>query len=160
MDTTEIGLKHPSRTSERIPKNNFLHQAMICCRKNDKNFRFWVFWAKILLKKLSFYSKISEEKFEKLEVANLVSFGMLYVRQFSLDWWYVFSSAREGSLQQALALAPGRASAREALVRSTLVVGYRLNRLDEPVFMAVSKPLLTEFGIHHRLESCDHHSKV
>ena len=34
------------------------------------------------------------------------------------------------------------------------VVGYRLNGLDEPVFMAVSKPLLTEFGIHHRLESC------
>ena len=33
-------------------------------------------------------------------------------------------------------------------------MGYRLNRLDEPVFMAVSKPLLTEFGIHHRLESC------
>ena len=34
-------------------------------------------------------------------------------------------------------------------------MGYRLNRLDEPVFMAVSKPLLTEFGIHHRLESCE-----
>ena len=33
-------------------------------------------------------------------------------------------------------------------------MGYRLNRLDEPVFMAVSKPLLTEFGIRHRLESC------
>ena len=32
--------------------------------------------------------------------------------------------------------------------------GYRLNRLEEPIFMAVSKPLLTEFGIHHRLESC------
>jgi len=31
---------------------------------------------------------------------------------------------------------------------------YRLNRLDEPVFMAVPKPLLTEFAIHHRLESC------
>ena len=29
-----------------------------------------------------------------------------------------------------------------------------MNRLDEPVFMAVSKPLLTEFGIHPRLESC------
>ena len=29
-----------------------------------------------------------------------------------------------------------------------------LNRLDEPIFMAVSKPLLTEFGIHQRLESC------
>ena len=34
-------------------------------------------------------------------------------------------------------------------------MGYHLNRLDEPVFMAVSKPLLTEVGIHHRLESCD-----
>ena len=34
-------------------------------------------------------------------------------------------------------------------------MGYRLNRLDEPVFIAVSKPLLTEFGIHHRLESCE-----
>ena len=33
-------------------------------------------------------------------------------------------------------------------------MGYHLNRLDEPVFIAVSKPLLTEFGIHHRLESC------
>ena len=28
-----------------------------------------------------------------------------------------------------------------------------MNRLDEPVFMVVSKPLLTEFGIHYRLES-------
>ena len=34
-------------------------------------------------------------------------------------------------------------------------MGYRLNRLDEPCFVAVSKPLLTEFGFHHRLESCD-----
>ena len=34
-------------------------------------------------------------------------------------------------------------------------MGYRLNRLDEPVFMAVSKPLLTEFGIDHWLESCE-----
>ena len=33
-------------------------------------------------------------------------------------------------------------------------MGYHLNRLDEPVFIAVSKPLLTEFGIHHKLESC------
>ena len=33
-------------------------------------------------------------------------------------------------------------------------MGYRLNRLDEPFFMAVSKPLLTEFGIDHTLESC------
>ena len=34
-------------------------------------------------------------------------------------------------------------------------MGYHLNRLDETIFMAVPKPLLTEFGIHHRLESCD-----
>ena len=34
-------------------------------------------------------------------------------------------------------------------------MGYRLNRLTEPVFIAVSKLLLTEFGIHCRLESCD-----
>ena len=34
-------------------------------------------------------------------------------------------------------------------------MGYRLNHLDEPVFMAVSKLLLAELGIHHRLESCD-----
>ena len=33
-------------------------------------------------------------------------------------------------------------------------MGYRLNRLYEPVFMAVPKPMLTEFGIHYRLESC------
>ena len=33
-------------------------------------------------------------------------------------------------------------------------MGYRLNGLDELVFIAVAKPLLTEFGIHHRLESC------
>ena len=35
-------------------------------------------------------------------------------------------------------------------------MGYGLNRPDEPVFIAVSKPLLTEFGIHHRLESMAH----
>ena len=33
-------------------------------------------------------------------------------------------------------------------------MGYHLNRLDEAVFMAVSKPLLTEFGIPLGLESC------
>ena len=33
-------------------------------------------------------------------------------------------------------------------------MGYRLNRLDEPVFMAGPKPMRTEFGIHLRLESC------
>ena len=31
---------------------------------------------------------------------------------------------------------------------------YHLNRLDGPVLIAVPEPLLTEFGIHHRLESC------
>ena len=30
-------------------------------------------------------------------------------------------------------------------------VPYNLNRLDEPVFMAVSKALLTGFGIHWRV---------
>ena len=30
-------------------------------------------------------------------------------------------------------------------------MGYCLNRLDEPVFIAVSKPLLTELGIHHTI---------
>ena len=34
-------------------------------------------------------------------------------------------------------------------------MGYCLNRLTEPVFIAVSKLLLTEFGIHYRLESCE-----
>ena len=33
-------------------------------------------------------------------------------------------------------------------------MGYRLNRLDEPIFMAGPKPMRTEFGIHPRLESC------
>ena len=33
-------------------------------------------------------------------------------------------------------------------------MGYHLNCLDEPVFMAVPKPMLTEFGIDYRLESC------
>ena len=33
-------------------------------------------------------------------------------------------------------------------------MGYRLNRLGETIFMAMSKPMLTEFGIHYRLESC------
>ena len=34
-------------------------------------------------------------------------------------------------------------------------MGYHLNRLDEPVLIAVSKTMVTDFGIHHRLESCD-----
>ena len=33
-------------------------------------------------------------------------------------------------------------------------MGYHLNCLDEPVFMAVPKPMLTESGIDYRLESC------
>ena len=33
-------------------------------------------------------------------------------------------------------------------------MGYRLNRLDEPIFMAVPKTILTEFGIYYRLENC------
>ena len=37
-------------------------------------------------------------------------------------------------------------------------MGYHLNRLDEPVFMAGPKPMQTEFGIHYRLESCDEQS--
>ena len=32
-------------------------------------------------------------------------------------------------------------------------MGYCLNRLDEPVFMARPEPMLTVFGIHQRLES-------
>ena len=39
-------------------------------------------------------------------------------------------------------------------------MGCRLIRLDEPVLMAVSKPMLTEFGIHLRLESCAYIQKV
>ena len=35
------------------------------------------------------------------------------------------------------------------------VVGYHLNRLDEPAFMAGPKPMRTEFGIDQRLESCE-----
>ena len=33
-------------------------------------------------------------------------------------------------------------------------MGYRLKRLDEPIFMAGPKPMRTDFGIHQRLESC------
>ena len=39
-------------------------------------------------------------------------------------------------------------------------MGYRLNSLDEPVLTAMSKPLLTELGIHHRLESCESHCQT
>ena len=35
-----------------------------------------------------------------------------------------------------------------------------MNLLDEPIFIAVSKPLLTEFGIHYRLESCVAHGDM
>ena len=38
-------------------------------------------------------------------------------------------------------------------------MGHLLYRLDEPVLIAVSKPLLTEFGIHHRLENCEPFAK-
>ena len=38
-------------------------------------------------------------------------------------------------------------------------MGYHLNRLDVPVFMAVPKPMHTEFGIRYRLESCEKDSK-
>ena len=34
-------------------------------------------------------------------------------------------------------------------------MGYRWNRLDEPIFMAGPKPMRTEFGICQRLENCD-----
>ena len=30
-------------------------------------------------------------------------------------------------------------------------MGYCLNRLNEPVFMAGPKPMLTEFGIHQKI---------
>ena len=39
-------------------------------------------------------------------------------------------------------------------------MGYHLNRLDKPVLVAVSKPLLTEFGNYLRLESCSEESMV
>ena len=40
-------------------------------------------------------------------------------------------------------------------IKITVTV-HNLNRLDEPVFIAVSKPLLTEFGIYLGLESCEY----
>ena len=39
-------------------------------------------------------------------------------------------------------------------------MGYRLNRLDEPVFMARPKPMRTEFGNGSRLESCARHASA
>ena len=33
-------------------------------------------------------------------------------------------------------------------------MGYHLNRLYKPIYMAGPKPMQTEFGIHNRLESC------
>ena len=39
-------------------------------------------------------------------------------------------------------------------------MGYRLNHLDEPVFIAVLKPLPTEFDIHNSFESCEGHCLV
>ena len=38
-------------------------------------------------------------------------------------------------------------------------MGYHLNRLDEPIFMALPKPMLTEFSIHYILESCVQHKR-
>ena len=35
-----------------------------------------------------------------------------------------------------------------------MVVGYRLNCLDEPVFVAVPMPMQTQCGTHNRLKSC------
>jgi len=35
------------------------------------------------------------------------------------------------------------------------VVKYHWTRLDDPIIMAGPKPLLTELGIHHSLESCE-----
>ena len=34
-------------------------------------------------------------------------------------------------------------------------MGYHLNCLDEPVLMAGPKSMQTEFGIPHKLESCE-----
>ena len=39
-------------------------------------------------------------------------------------------------------------------------MGYHLNSLDEPVLIAGAKPLLTEFGIYLRLESCELTTKI
>ena len=36
-------------------------------------------------------------------------------------------------------------------------MGYRLNRLNKPVFMAGPKPKQSDFDIHQRLESCNSH---
>ena len=35
------------------------------------------------------------------------------------------------------------------------VVGHDFNRLDESTLMGLPKPMLTEFGIYSRFESCD-----
>ena len=45
------------------------------------------------------------------------------------------------------------------LIKTIQMIPYNLYvsfmcSLDEPVFMAGPKPMRTEFGIHHRLESC------
>ena len=39
-------------------------------------------------------------------------------------------------------------------------MGYRFNCPDGPALMAVPKPILTEFGIHQRLESCALHKAI
>ena len=38
-------------------------------------------------------------------------------------------------------------------------MGCCLNRLDEHGFIAVLKPVLFDFGIHYRFESCAFHAK-
>ena len=39
-------------------------------------------------------------------------------------------------------------------------MGYHLNCLDEPVFMAGPKHIQAEFGNHQRLESCGDETKM
>ena len=46
----------------------------------------------------------------------------------------------------------GHLSRKQAVV---YVVGYRWNSRDELVLMVGPKPLLTEIGIHYKLESCE-----
>ena len=39
------------------------------------------------------------------------------------------------------------------------VLGYHSKCSNEPILMVWPKPLLTEFGIHHRLENCEPFAK-
>ena len=43
---------------------------------------------------------------------------------------------------------------KEPKEKESKIVSYCLNRLDEPILIAEPKPLLTEFNIQHRLDSC------